>query len=135
MLMHRFTLALALSAGLTCLAASAQAADAPVPAKAKLKLNRAIANKLAEDAAKKDDAKADDAKPADADADKKEEEEKDPFALPEGGVKELLAFLQETMKYRPKTQQQVLQFRVRGMKAMREAAEKIQSIATDEDKK
>jgi thiol-disulfide isomerase/thioredoxin len=63
------------------------------------------------------------------------EAEIDQFALPEGGVPELLTFLQETMKFRPKTREEALAYRLRGMAAMKEAAEKIQKIATDDDKK
>lgn len=75
--------------------------------------------------------------PAAAKSDSPDEEkpkEEDRFALPEGGVKELLPFLKDLMNYRPKTRAQMLQFQLRGRKAMRAAAEKIMEIATDEDK-
>ena len=76
-----------------------------------------------------------DAKQADADEKSDDEPKVDRFAVPEGGAKELLEFLQETMKFRPKTRAEMVQFQVRGKPAMKEAAEKLQQIATDEDKK
>ena len=74
-------------------------------------------------------------KPAAEAKDDVPEETKDPYELPEGGVKELLAFLQQTMTIRPKTQQEAVQFRLKGIPAMKAAAEKILEIAKDEDKK
>lgn len=87
----------------------------------------------ADDDAKKPAAAADDkSNSTDEDAAK---EKKDRFALPEGGAKDLLAFLKELMTYRPRTREQILSFQLRGRKAMKEAAEKLLEIATDEDKK
>ena len=57
------------------------------------------------------------------------------FKVPDGGAKELLAFILENMKFSPKSQQEAIQFRSKGMPAMREAGQKLQQIATDEDKK
>jgi thiol-disulfide isomerase/thioredoxin len=84
-----------------------------------------------DDAPKKADAPAEAKSDTPDDAKPKEE---DRFALPEGGVKELLAFLKETMTYRPKTRQDMMQFQLRGRPAMKAAAEKIKEIAKDEDK-
>ena len=74
-------------------------------------------------------------KPAAESKDEAPEETKDPYELPEGGVKELLAFIQKITTVRPKTQQEAVQFRLKGIPAMKAAAEKIMEIATDEDKK
>lgn len=63
------------------------------------------------------------------------EETKDPYELPEGGVKELLAFIQKTMTVRPKTRQEQVQFRLKGIPSMKAAAEKVMEIAKDEEKK
>lgn len=74
-------------------------------------------------------------KPAAEAKDDAPEETKDPYELPEGGVKELLAFIQQTMAVRPKTQQEAVQLRLKGFPAMKAAAEKIMEIAKDDDKK
>ncbi|MEX0678452.1 MAG: TlpA disulfide reductase family protein [Pirellulales bacterium] len=141
MLAHRITVGLALAAGLVVLAlGTARAADPPAAKgeKPKLKLNRDAAAKVAakaEDKKNADDATADKQEKAEAkdDAEKKEEP-KNPFAVPEGGVKELLAFIQETMNFRPKTREEYQALQTKGFPAMKEAAEKIKQIATDEDK-
>jgi thiol-disulfide isomerase/thioredoxin len=46
-----------------------------------------------------------------------------------------LAFLQEMTNFRPKTREEFAAYRAKGSQAMKEAAEKIKQIATDEDKK
>ncbi len=74
-------------------------------------------------------------KPAAEAKDDAPEETKDPYELPEGGVKELLAFIQQTMAVKPKTQQEFVQLRQKGFPAMKAAAEKIMEIAKDDDKK
>lgn len=74
-------------------------------------------------------------KPAAESKDEAPEETKDPYELPEGGVKELLAFIQKTMTVRPKTPQEQVQFRLKGIPAMKAAAEKVMEIAKDDDKK
>ena len=74
-------------------------------------------------------------KPAAEAKDDAPEETKDPYELPEGGVKELLAFIQQTMAVRPKTQQEAVQLRLKGFPAMKAAAEKIMEIAKEDDKK
>ena len=62
------------------------------------------------------------------------EDAKDPYELPDGGVKELLAFIKQTMAVRPKTQQEAVQLRMKGFPAVKAAAEKILETAKDEDK-
>jgi thiol-disulfide isomerase/thioredoxin len=134
---HRFTLGLALAAGLIVLAFGVLRAEEPQNAeKPKLKLNRDAAAKAAAAEKKKEAAqpKADDADDADDKADDKEAKE-DRFAVPEGDVKKLLAFLQEMVSFRPKTREEFLEYRQKGQQAMKEAAEKIKQIATDEDQK
>ena len=62
-------------------------------------------------------------------------EAKDPYQVPEGGVKELLAFIKDVKAIRPTTGEQLMAHRAKGQAAMKAAAEKIQQLATDEDKK
>jgi thiol-disulfide isomerase/thioredoxin len=62
------------------------------------------------------------------------EQAKDPYELPEGGVKELLVFINQTMAVRPKTQPEAVQLRMKGFPAVKAAAEKIMATAKDEDK-
>ena len=57
------------------------------------------------------------------------------YDLPEGGVKELLAFVRETRDFKPTSPAEVLERRQRAYTALETALEKIASIATDEDKK
>ncbi len=66
--------------------------------------------------------------------DNAEKEAKDRYQLPEGGVKELLAFVNETMAFRPATRQELNEYRTKGVAAMKAAAEKILEIAKPEDK-
>jgi len=134
MLVHRFTVGLALAVGLAVLAFGvARADDAPAKGgKPKLKLNRDAPAKVA--------AKAEEKKNTDAVADKKveaekKEEPKDRFAVPEGDVKELLAFIKRTMNFRPRTREEQQEWRTKGFAAMKKAARKIKVVATDEDKK
>jgi thiol-disulfide isomerase/thioredoxin len=115
-MVHRWFLAASLFAGLFLSALSLRADD-----DAKASPNAQAADTKADTKG----ATADEAKPKEADR----------FALPEGGVKELLAFLTETMNYRPRTREAVMQFQLRGRAAMKAAAEKILEIATEEDKK
>jgi thiol-disulfide isomerase/thioredoxin len=139
-MVHRITLGLALAAGLAVLAlGSARADDAP-PAggeKPKLKLNRDAADKTAAAADKKkaDEEKADAKKASEkteTPAKKEAKEDADKrFAVPEGGVKELLAFLQDMLKLNPRTREEY----EKRTQAMEKAAEKIKQVATDEDKK
>jgi len=60
---------------------------------------------------------------------------KDPYQVPAGGVKELLAFIKDVRAIRPTTQQQATQHFVKSQAAIKTAAEKIRDIATDEDRK
>jgi thiol-disulfide isomerase/thioredoxin len=79
-------------------------------------------------AEQKDDAKKDDGK----------EEAEDPYKLPEtGGVKELLGFMKELLlrRTRLKTREDLIAYQTMAQAALRVAAEKIQRIATDDDKK
>jgi thiol-disulfide isomerase/thioredoxin len=110
MSIHRFTLGLALTASFVAVhCANLRAADKKE-------------GKKAETAATE---KKDDAKP----------EQHDRYQLPEGGVKELLAFMKEIQAFRPKTAQEIAEHRSKFQPAMKSAAEKVQQIATDEDKK
>jgi hypothetical protein len=59
---------------------------------------------------------------------------KDPYQLPDGGVKKLLVFINEVRAIRP-TQQQAGEHRIKSQAAIKAAAEKIRDIATVEDKK
>jgi thiol-disulfide isomerase/thioredoxin len=74
-------------------------------------------------------------KPAAEAKDDAAEEAKNPYELPEGGVKELLAFIQQTMAVRPETRQEAVQLQLKGFPAVKAAAKKIMEIAKDEDKK
>lgn len=105
-------------------------------------LRALIAEKLAEKQAAVGDKKGDEEKDPETkareEAEKKQREEaaKALFKLPEeGGVPELLTFLQKLMKFRPTTREQFIEYRKSGMDAMKEAAARIQKEATDEDKK
>jgi thiol-disulfide isomerase/thioredoxin len=133
MLTQRFTLGIALATGIACLLAleSARQASAQEAAKPKLKLNRAAAAKLAATASETD---KQDAQAKDAKDEEPKEEPKEKFVVPEGGVKELLAFVEETVKFRPTTRAEFDEFREKGYAAILKAAEKIKEIATDEDK-
>jgi len=114
--------------------AIALADDAPVPAVKKIpKLSPAQAAeiKAAILAKRADDAKDEPAKDAPADGD----DAVDPYKLPEGGVQELLAFIKDVRAIRPKSAQQFQLHRVKSAAAIKEAGEKIQKIATPEDKK
>ena len=71
----------------------------------------------------------------DAASDDAVEKAKDPYELPAGGVKELLAFIKDVRAIRPTNQQQMLEHRKKMMPALKAAAEKIQQTATPEDKK
>jgi thiol-disulfide isomerase/thioredoxin len=134
---HQITQGLALMAGLAVLAIGSARADDVPPAdgeKPKLRLNRDAADKTAAVADnKKADAKPTSEKaqtPEKQDANEKEEAD-ERFTLPEGGVKELLAFFRKTTKLAPRTREEY----VMRMEALKKAAEKIKEIATDEDKK
>jgi thiol-disulfide isomerase/thioredoxin len=110
MSIHRFTLGLTLAA---CFVAVNYA---------NLRADDKKVGKTAETAAAET---KDDAKP----------ETHDRYQLPEGGVKELLAFMKEIQTFRPKTAEEIAQHRAKFQPAMKSAAERIQQIATDEDKK
>ncbi len=96
-----------------------------------------------------DIARADDAPPANvakpkkvsptptsdqAEVPERQDAAKERFAVPEGGVNELLAFIKQTMKSKPLSRQGIHEWRTKGFAAMRQAAEKIKQIATDADK-
>ncbi|MFV1964210.1 MAG: TlpA family protein disulfide reductase [Pirellulaceae bacterium] len=55
----------------------------------------------------------------------------DRYAVPEGDVRELLKFLDELGRFRPKSREEYVEFRKKGSIAMRQAAEKILSLETD----
>ncbi len=79
-------------------------------------------------AEQKDDAKSGEA----------EQEEADPYQLPEKAtVKQLLDFMKSVQARRTqiKTQAEAIAFQTRGQAALRVAGEKIEQIATDDDKK
>lgn len=140
MLVRRAILGILLAAGLCATLAVAEegptASDAKKP---KLKPGAVplavILNKTAEQDAAKLEGKTDEEKAAALKEKEGEESKIDQFAVPEGGVPELLTFVQETMKFRPATREDALAYRLRGMAAVKEAIEKIQKIATDDDKK
>lgn len=121
MLVHRITVSLIVAAGLAIATPGAARAD-ETPAKSadNPKLKADANTKAADKAADNENAEA--------------EEAKNRFVVPEGGVIELLAFIQETMKFRPRTAAAAQEFRTKGFAAMKQAAEKIKEIATDEDK-
>jgi hypothetical protein len=84
----------------------------------------------AADAPKKDTTEK--SKNADADADN---ETADRYAMPnDADVKQLLAFIKEVQKFRPRTQTEFAEHRTKSTVAVRTAAERIKEIATDEDK-
>jgi thiol-disulfide isomerase/thioredoxin len=126
-------------AGLTLAQEPEAASDAKKlkPKTVTLPLSGVLAKSAEQDAAKLE-GKTDEEKTAALKA-KDEEEGKeskiDQFAIPAGGVPELLAYVQETLKFRPKSREEVLAYRLRGMASVKEAIEKIQAMATDEDKK
>ena len=62
------------------------------------------------------------------------EEAHDRYQVPEGDVKELLAYFKDLRAFRPKTKDELTKHRAKGMAAMKEAAEKIQLLAKDQDK-
>lgn len=139
-MLQRIILMLALAATVAIATfRGARGEDAP-PAgdKPKLKLNRDADEKAAATAAK-EKAEEQEAAKKQAEAKKgsttKEDKEKDdPFAIPEGGVKELLAFVTSVANYRPASQDDLRRLRSDGFAAMKQAAERIKRIATDEDK-
>jgi thiol-disulfide isomerase/thioredoxin len=102
-------LLLALCAGLVSVAYSCNSGAAGEPAGSK---------------AKASDAKASAKEPA-----------SDRYQLPKGGVKELLAFINEIRTFRPTTPEESDEHSVKAIKAIQSAAEKILKIAKDEDKK
>jgi thiol-disulfide isomerase/thioredoxin len=57
------------------------------------------------------------------------------YKVPEGDVKELLAFIKKLRDYRPKDQADIAAYRLKMQPAIKSAAEKVAQIATDEDKK
>jgi thiol-disulfide isomerase/thioredoxin len=116
MSIHRFTLYLALVAAL-----------AAVPWSTGLRAEDADKKPKADAASSEDAKKSDD---ADANA------AKDRYKLPEeGGVKELLTFINELRLIRPRTQDELKEYRAKALPAMKAAAQKIKEIATDDDKK
>jgi thiol-disulfide isomerase/thioredoxin len=146
MSVSRTTLGLLLAIGLCTSAGVLTHAEEPSSASEIRKLQlkpravplAVILAKAAEQDAAKLEGKTDEEKAAALKA-KDEEEGKeskiDQFALPDGGVPELLTFVQETLKFRPKSREEMVAYRLRGMASVKEAIEKIQEIATDEDKK
>jgi thiol-disulfide isomerase/thioredoxin len=66
--------------------------------------------------------------------DKAADEEKDRYKLPEGGVKDLLAFIKELREFRATTREEAIEHRQKMMKATKAAIEKIGKIAKDDDK-
>ncbi len=134
MLAHRFTWGVALVVGAVALfvLGNVPGTSAQEDAKPKLKLNRDASEKTAAVESDKKEAADDEAAGEDAET---KEVAKDPFEVPDGDVKELLAFIQKTMKFQPTTREEAQAFRTKGFAAMREAGEKIQSMATEEDKK
>ncbi len=134
MIVRRFTQGLMWAAGLVVLAgasASAKEPSASGTAKPIVKPDHAVVAELA--FAQQDD-KSEEKKSEEAGDDEKEPKV-DRFAVPEGDVKKLMAFFKELADFSPKTQEEYLQFRLRGTQAMKEAAEKIQKLATDVEKK
>ena len=82
------------------------------------------------------DAKVDKAKAQSKDTAKAQDEDAPHrYQLPEGGVKELLAYIKELRAFRPKTQREAAEHRLKGNAAIKAAAEKILKTATDEDRK
>ncbi|HEY2841316.1 MAG TPA: TlpA disulfide reductase family protein [Pirellulales bacterium] len=74
--------------------------------------------------------KATEAAPAAADA------KNDPYKVPEtGGVKELFAFIKQISEIQPASQEEFVLHRAKAVKAIKAAAEKMQKVATPEDKK
>lgn len=71
----------------------------------------------------------------DGEAKQSEEPPADRYALPEGGVRELLDFIKRTLAFRPSSQREAVELRLKRGPALRAAAAKIDEIATDEDKK
>ena len=65
----------------------------------------------------------------------KEDASPDPYKVPDGSVKELLAFIAKVKAIRLTTPQELQQFRTKSQAAIKTAAEKIRDIATDDDKK
>jgi len=128
----RLTLGLALAAGLCILSATVARADdaAERAATPKAKVDKAKVAKLIQEAAAKRAAEETPEEKA-----KAEEEAKKLYAVPEGGVQELLEFLLMTINYRPRSAQQAVHYRLLGIPAMKQAATKIKETATDEDKK
>jgi thiol-disulfide isomerase/thioredoxin len=114
MLTHRFTFGIALVAGLLTVAYCGQVRAADKEAGQKTEKSKAES---------KDEA----AKDAPEDA-------KDRYEVPEGGVKELLAFIHDTLAYRPKSREELVERQLKARPALKAAAEKITEIVTDADK-
>src|SRR5258707_181486 len=74
----------------------------------------------------------DNKKPTAEDKDIAKEETPDRYALPEGGVKELLKFFNE-LRRPGSTRQEIAEYRSKAVPAMKAAALKIQQLATKED--
>ena len=115
MVTHRFALVVALTAVLLTTASGILRAEEK-PAIKRLQIKPAL---LLNDDAKED----------------ANDETNDQFEVPEGGTKELLAFITRVTEFQPKTQAEYIDKQRKGLPAVKAAVEKLQTVATDEEKK
>ena len=72
-------------------------------------------------------------KPPAAEPKDEKKEEEAAFTVPEGGMTELLAFIKEASAFRPMKREDLPKYQ-QAQKAIKQALEKIQQVATDEEK-
>jgi thiol-disulfide isomerase/thioredoxin len=111
MVVHRLMLALLMVTGLLVCATKSRADEADKPSD-------------------KGSAKEKDAGPGET----KDAAKPNPYEVPEGGVKELLAFIKTTKDFHAKSREEAIEFQKKGRPALRKAAEKVLETANDEEK-
>ena len=86
-------------------------------------------------AADKKDANGEKSKAAQKDDAKKEDAEPDRYALPKGGVKELLAFIKSIREFEPTSAEENAEQQEKAVPAIKAACERVMKIAKPEDRK
>lgn len=132
MAVHHNWVRLLLAAGLASVVGFGVVADdQPEKPEAKAKRNPAVNQLIQKKLAEQDET----SQPTPEEEAKAAEEAQARYKVPEGDAKELLKFIQENIKFRPRTAQQAVLHRKFGLPALRTAIEKLQASATEEDKK